>query len=71
MAAKKTRQAKRAAERKATPTGAPMVRLDISVDEAKIIIGGLGELPIKVALDTLNKVGAAINAALTVKPKGN
>ena len=69
---KKSRQMKRAEARKKKgemPQGAPMVKLELSLQEARIIVGGLSELPIKIALPVMNKVQMAMQAVLLIPPK--
>jgi hypothetical protein len=72
MAAKKSRQVRRAEQRKAdatAPAAQPLVRIEVSIDDANIIAAGLSELPVKVSLKVLNLVGGAIQRALTVGSK--
>jgi len=73
---KKTRQAKRAAARKAAKVNVvptlkvPTINIDLALPEVEIIVQGLLELPGKYTLRLMEKLGRAQRAALVVKPKG-
>lgn len=70
---KRTRQMKRKAAREAAkqpePGKPPMVKLELTVNETKIVVGALMELPMKIALPISNKVQLALQGALTVQAK--
>ena len=51
------------------PQGPPMVKPELSLQEAGIIVGGLMELPIKIALPVMTKVQMAMQAVLIIPPK--
>ena len=77
---KKSRQAKRAAARKTTKTPAaaepgkpPMVKVELSIDEANGAVSAFNELPMKFGgplIPAMSQIARALKAALTINPKG-
>lgn len=71
---KKTRQQNRQAAHEATkkpePGKPPMVKMELTPGEVKMIVGALIELPMKIALPLVNKMQFALQNTLTVKPEG-
>lgn len=71
MKSKPTRQAKRKAARekaKESEQAKPLiVKPEYTPQEAKIVVAGLMELPMKIALPVMNKTQRAISEAMTVK----
>ena len=67
---KKSRQVKRAEARKAVqPAGPPTVTLKLSLEDTKLICGGLQKLSIEMALPLLTRIQQGMQAALTLPQK--